>query len=123
MELNPGRVSSRVARRSPEFATPEEGAPMWFDMMAIPADAPHPGNAHRFIDYLMRPEAIARVSNHVFYANANAAAAKYLDQGPIGDPAIYPPPGVRARLYVTSPWPEDIRRYVDALWDRVKREQ
>ena len=103
-----------------DYAIPEEGAPMWFDMMAIPADAPHSGNARRFIDYLMRPEAIARVSSHVFYANANAAATKYLDQGLIGDPAIYPPPGVRARLYVTSPWPEDARRYVDALWDRVK---
>ena len=104
-----------------DYAIPEEGALMWFDMLAIPADAPHPGNAHRFIDYLMRPEVIARASNHVFYANANAAAADHVDRSLASDPAVYPPPPVRAKLYVTGPWPEDVRRFVDALWKRVKR--
>lgn len=104
-----------------DYAIPEEGALMWFDMMAIPADAPRPGNAHRFIDYLMKPEVIARVSNYVFYANANAAATRHLDPGLAGDPAVHPPPGVRKRLHVTGPWPEEVRRFADALWERVKR--
>lgn len=104
-----------------EYAIPEEGALMWFDMMAIPADAPNPGNAHRFIDYLMRPEVIARASNRVFYANANAASAKHLDPALAGDPAVYPPRRVREKLYATGPWPEEMRRFADALWKRVKR--
>ncbi len=54
------------------FSIPKEGALMWFDTLAIPADAKHPGNAHLFIDYLLRPEVAARNSNFVNYANANA---------------------------------------------------
>ena len=106
-----------------DYAIPREGAQMWFDMMAIPTDAPSPGNAHRFIDYLMRPEVIARASNHVFYANANARAAPHLDPALVRDPAVYPPPAVRARLFVTRPWPDDLRRFAAALWERVKRGQ
>lgn len=104
-----------------DYAIPEEGALMWFDMMAVPADAPHPGNAHRFMNYLMRPEVIARASNRVFYANANAAATKHLDRALAADPAVHPPPEVRKKLYVTGPWPEEVRRFADALWERVKR--
>ncbi|MDE0385446.1 MAG: polyamine ABC transporter substrate-binding protein [Defluviicoccus sp.] len=104
-----------------DYAIPPEGAQMWFDLMAIPADAPSPGNAHRFIDYLMRPEVIARASNHVFYANANAASAPHLDPALARDPAIYPPPALRAKLFVTRPWPDEVRRFAAALWERVKR--
>ncbi len=80
---------------------PDEGAQMWFDMMAIPADAPHPDNAHRFLDYVMRPEVIAKASNQVFYANGNAAATPHLKRELLEDPGIYPPPAVRKKLYVT----------------------
>ena len=103
-----------------EYVIPDEGALMWFDMMAIPADAPHPGNAHRFIDYIMRPEVIAKASNYVFYANGNAAATAHLDPELIEDPGIYPPDTARARLYVTSPYPAEVQRFVTRLWTRVK---
>lgn len=106
-----------------EYVIPDEGALMWFDMMAIPADAPHPGNAHRFIDYVMRPEVIAKASNYVFYANGNAAATALLDPALIEDPGIYPPDAVREKLYVTSPYPADVQRFVTRLWTRVKGAQ
>ncbi len=102
------------------YVIPGEGAQMWFDMMAIPADAPHPDNAHRFMDYLMRPEVIAKASNHVFYANGNAAATPHLSRELLEDPGIYPPPAVRERLYVTHPYPADTRRFVTSLWSRIK---
>ncbi|MFN3614526.1 MAG: polyamine ABC transporter substrate-binding protein, partial [Rubrimonas sp.] len=54
-----------------EYAIPQEGALMWFDNMAIPADAPNVENAHKFLDFIMRPEMIARASNYVYYANGN----------------------------------------------------
>ena len=103
-----------------DYVVPQEGALMGFDLMAIPADAPRPEYAHRFIDYLMRPEVIARASNRVFYANANAAAARHLDPRVAGDPAVYPPTEARARLFVTRPWPDEARRFATALWERVK---
>mgnify|MGYP001154533796 CR=1 FL=1 len=55
------------------YAIPKEGAIVWFDMLAIPADAPHPDNAHKFINYIMEPAVIAAISNYVAYANGNAA--------------------------------------------------
>ena len=102
------------------YAIPDEGAQMWFDMMAIPADAPHPANAHRFIDYLMRPEVIAKASNHVFFANGNAAATAHLNPELLADPGIYPPASVRDKLYVTQPYPAEVQRFMAALWSRIK---
>ncbi len=102
------------------YVIPDEGAQMWFDMMAIPADAPHPDNAHRFMDYLMRPKVIAKASNHVFYANGNAAATALLNPELPADPGIYPPASVREKLYVTHPYPANVQRFVTALWSRIK---
>ena len=105
------------------YVIPDEGAQMWFDMMAIPADASRPENAHRFIDYLMRPEVIAKASNHVLYANGNAAATALLNRELLEDPGIHPPPAVRERLYVTHPYPAEAQRFVTALWSRIKSGQ
>ena len=63
-----------------EYSIPKEGAMMWFDNMAIPADAPHVEEAHAFIDYIMRPEVIAKATNYVFYANGNIASKEFVDQ-------------------------------------------
>ena len=116
------RDRSRAAGNDGEirYVIPEDGALMWFDMMAIPADAPHPENAHRLIDYVMRPEVIARISNHVLYANANAAARPHLDPELIADPGVHPPAAVQARLFVTSPYPPTVREFVSKLWARVR---
>lgn len=102
------------------YVIPDEGAQMWFDMMAIPAGAPRPRNAHRFIDYMMRPEVIAKASNHVFYANGNAAATAHLDPELLRDKGIYPPAAVRRKLYALGFYPPEVQRFVDRLWARVK---
>ena len=102
------------------YVVPAEGAVMWFDLMAIPADAPHPEHAHRLIDYVLRPDVIAAISNHVFYANANAAARPYLDPELIADPGVHPPAEVRARLFVTSPYPPAVWEFVSGLWARIR---
>ena len=63
------------------YSVPKEGAMLWFDMLAIPADAPHPDAAHAFIDFLLRPEIIGEITNTVFYPNANAKAARFVEPG------------------------------------------
>lgn len=103
-----------------EYAIPKEGAQMWFDQMAIPADAPHPENAHIFIDYMMNPKVIAKASNYVYYANGNIDSQQYLLEDVIGDPAIYPPEETVERLFVTTPYPPDVQRVVTRAWTRVK---
>jgi putrescine transport system substrate-binding protein len=72
------------------YNTPREGSVLFFDGLFIPADAPHPDNAHLFLNYLMRPEVIAEISNYVRYANGNLAARPYLDADLLADPAVYP---------------------------------
>ena len=69
-----------------KFNIPKEGAPMWFDMIAIPKDAKHPKNAHLFLDYIMRPEVMAGISNSVAYANANKASTPLVDKEVLDNP-------------------------------------
>jgi putrescine transport system substrate-binding protein len=103
-----------------EYAIPTEGAMMWFDMLAIPRDAPHPENAHAFINYLMDPEVIAKASNYVYYANGNEASQAFLNEDVIGDPAIYPSAVARENLYVTTPYGPKEQRTVTRLWTKIK---
>lgn len=82
-----------------EYAVPDEGAMVWFDMLAIPADAPNPEAAHAFINYLMEPEVIAEVTDYVSYPNANKPATELIDAEIRDNPAIYPTPEIMARLF------------------------
>jgi len=102
------------------YSIPKEGAIMWFDFLAIPKDAPHPDAAHAFLNYILRPEVVAAISNEVYYANPNRAAPKFMDKALLEDPAVYPPSAVAARLLTeTIPTPE-IERLRTRLWTRVK---
>lgn len=103
-----------------KYVIPKEGAVVWIDNLAIPADAPHPENAHLFINYLMEPEVIAAVSNYVFYANGNAASLEFIEEGIRNDPAIYPSESVKAKLF---PDLADDRKFTRALsraWTTIK---
>ena len=80
------------------YVIPREGAVRWIDVMAIPKQARNVDNAHRLIDYLLDPKVIADITNVVNYANANAASTPLIDAAVSGDPGIYPPKTVRAKL-------------------------
>jgi putrescine transport system substrate-binding protein len=100
------------------FSIPKEGALMWFDTLAIPADAKHPDNAYRFIDYLLRPEVAARNTDFVNYANANAKATELVDEEIRDDPGIYPPPEVKARLQPNLARSAEFTRMLNRSWTR-----
>jgi len=91
---------------------------MWFDMLAIPADAPHPENAHRLIDYLMRPEVAAANTNFTRFANANAKATALIDESIRHDPGIYPTPEVQDRLKIGVVNSPDFTRALNRTWTR-----
>jgi putrescine transport system substrate-binding protein len=82
------------------YVIPKEGALVWIDMLAVPVDAPNPADAHRLIDFLMRPQVIADVTNHVYFANANLAATALLRPDVRDDPAIYPTEEQMRRLHL-----------------------
>ena len=98
------------------YRIPVEGTLIWFDTLAIPVDAPHPEAAHAFIDHMLRPEAIAELTNSVFFANANRAAGELVDAAITGDPDIYPPAEVRARLFSEQLLPLRQQRERTRIW-------
>ncbi len=83
------------------YSIPKEGALMWFDSFGIPADAPHPDNAHEFINFMLKPDIAARNSNYVYYANGNKASQPLLDK----DVAA-----IRRSIRMTRPSPSSTRR-------------
>ena len=101
------------------YAIPKQGAQMWFDQMAIPGDAKHVAEAHEFLNYIMRPEVIAKASNYVYYANGNEASKKLLEADVIDDPAVYPDAETTAKLYTTLPYDPKTQRIVTRLWTKV----
>ncbi len=103
-----------------QYVIPKEGAVRWFDLMAIPKDAPHPDNALAFIDYLMKPEVIAAITGYVGYANPNMAATALLDPEIANDPGIYPPAEVVAKLIDPVSLPETLQRERVRAWTTIK---
>lgn len=106
-----------------KYSLPREGAIMFFDMLAIPADAPHPGNALMFINYMLRPDVAAKNSSFVNYANGNAASWPLLPDKLKNDPNLYPPPAVRAKLVPNLAQPADYTRLLTRTWTRFKTGQ
>jgi len=93
---------------------------MWFDQMAVPADAPNPDLAHAFINYMMDPEGAAKASNYVYYANGNKASQPMLNEDVIGDTAVYPDAETLDNLYTVTAYPPRVQRNVTRLWTKVK---
>lgn len=102
-----------------EYAIPKEGANLWFDMLAIPADAQNVNNAYRFLNYLMRPDVIAKISNYVNYANPNLPAQSLMYENIRNNPAIYPPKGVMAKLFLNDVRPLKAQRDMTRVWTKV----
>ena len=101
------------------YSIPSQGAQMWFDMMAIPADAPHVAEAHEFINYMMKPEVIAKASDYVFYANGNKASQQFVSKDVLEDPAIYPTEDIMGKLFTISPWDPKTQRTATRLWTKI----
>jgi len=103
-----------------EYKIPKEGANLWFDMLAIPKDAPNKENAHKFVNYLLRPDVIAGITNYVAYANGNTASMKLIDKEVRENPAIYPSDEVINNLYVQQVRPLKAQRSMTRIWTGVK---
>lgn len=102
------------------YSIAKEGANLWFDMLAIPADAENVDNAHQFINYLLRPEVIAEISNYVAYANPNDKAQTLVDEAILSNPGIYPSQEVISNLYIREVRPMKIQRKMTRAWTKAK---
>ena len=103
------------------YTVPKEGALMWFDNMAIPKDAPHPEEAHAFINYMMKPEVAAKNTDFVGYPNGNLESQKHVKKEVLEDPQIYVSKDTLGRLYTITPNEADVQRALLNAWRDMKR--
>jgi putrescine transport system substrate-binding protein len=113
------RAEEAKAGVNVDYAIPAQGAQMWFDVMAIPADAPHVAEAHEFINYMLKPEVAAKATDFVSYANGNKASQAMIDKSVLENPAVYPTPEVLAKLFTVTPYDTKTQRVVTRLWTKV----
>jgi putrescine transport system substrate-binding protein len=102
-----------------DYVVPKEGSDLFYDMLVIPKDAKHPDNAHAFINYLMRPEVIAKITNYVSYANANLAALPRVDESIRTNPNIYFTDEMKPRMFAQKVLPAKINRVITREWTKV----
>lgn len=98
----------------------KEGAVMWFDQMAIPADAPNPEGAHKFLNFMMDAHNMADASNYVYYANGNLASQEFLEADITDDAGIYPTEATLKNLFTTTAYGSKEQRTVTRLWTKIK---
>ena len=102
-----------------EYVIPSEGTALWIDTLAIPARAKHPRNAHLFLNFLLRPEVIAAVSNYAQYANANASATPLVDASLRSNPSIYMSSEALAKTWLATPFEASAANVRAKLWQRL----
>lgn len=102
------------------YSIPQEGGNLWFDVLAIPADAGNVDEAHAFINYLLEPEVIAGISDYVGYANPNKYADELMDEEVRNDPGVYPAQEVLDNLFISKPLPASAQRVKTRAWTRFK---
>jgi putrescine transport system substrate-binding protein len=103
-----------------EALIPKTGGLLFFDTMVIPADAAHPGNAHKWINYILRPEVDASLTNKVFYANPNAASKKFVKPEVANNPTVFLSAGDLARMIPPDSLNNDLRRLMTRTYTSFK---
>jgi putrescine transport system substrate-binding protein len=105
------------------FTLPKEGSNITYNAFLIPASAPHPEAAHKFLNFILQPKVIAEITNDIHYGNDNLASRPYVDPSILDDPSVYPPPAVRVRLYLPLELGAGYERARTRVWTRIKTGQ
>jgi putrescine transport system substrate-binding protein len=108
------------AKLDVRFTVPKEGAAEWYDALLIPKAAPHPENAHRFLNFILDARVIASITNTIHTANDNLAANALVDPSILNDPGLYPTQEMFPRLYHTTARDADSERLLTRAWTRIK---
>ena len=115
------KFRAREANRDPvTYAAPREFTQLWFDMLAVPKDAPDPALASQFIQYVLQPDVMAAITNVVHYPNAIPASRAKVDPAVRDDPSVYPDAAVLVRSFTVAAVPEAAMRARTRVWARFK---
>jgi putrescine transport system substrate-binding protein len=102
------------------YAIPKEGALTYFDMFAMPADAKSKDAAYQFLNFLLKPDIMADISNHVYYANAVKDSTPLVNADVRDNPNVYPPADIRAKLFTLNVQSPKLDRVITRAWTKVK---
>ena len=105
------------------FTIPKEGSNITYNAFLIPASAPHRAAAHRFLNFILDGHVIAEITNDIDYGNDNLAALPFVKPEILHDPAVYPPPELRAKLYLPAELSPNYDRLRTRAWTRIKTAQ
>ena len=121
-DFNIARFRAQEGKTGQRIQTliPKTGGVVFMDVMVIPADAPHPENAHKWINYILRPEVHASLTNKVFFANPNAAARPLVKSEVANDPSVYPPEAEMRKMAMPGAVNNDIRRQMTRIYTSFK---
>lgn len=114
------RAAEAKAAFTVEYTAPKEGTQLWFDTMAIPADSPNPDGAHAFINYVLKPEVMAGISNTTQYANAVPASYPQIDAAIRDNPSVFPPAAAKAKMFTIKQVSPEVQRARTRMWTRLK---
>ena len=120
MQQSKARAAEANNGVSLTYTIPKEGAGSFFDMIAIPADAQNVESAHVFINYLMKPEVIANITNVVKFPNGNKAATPLVNAEIRNDPGIYPSEETMQKIYTFPDLPAKVQRVMTRSWTKIK---
>jgi spermidine/putrescine transport system substrate-binding protein len=120
MEYNGDIAQVMVEDEDLTYAVPTEGSNVWQDTVAIPTGAPHPENAHAFINYIMDAEAGKHIAETIQYATPMAASKALMDDKYKTNPAIFPPEEILAKCEYATYLGEDGARARDEIWTAVQ---
>lgn len=121
-DVNSARLAAEAAKKSYhiKYLIPSEGTALWFDMMAIPKDAPHPENAAKFINFVISAQEAANLTNYTSYPSAVPDAKALVRPEVLADPAVFPPPEVYRKMFVSKPMTAELTRLQNRLWAKLK---
>jgi len=110
-----GKTGQRI-----EALLPKTGALLFFDVMVIPNDASHPGNAHKFINYILKPEVHATLTNKVFYANPNKESRKFIKPEVANNPTVFLSDAELRKMVAPDAIANDLRRLMTRTYTSFK---
>ncbi|CAE6755910.1 polyamine ABC transporter substrate-binding protein [Paraburkholderia haematera] len=121
-DVNSARLAAEGAHKPyhVKYVIPDGGTAIWFDMMAIPKDAPHPEAALKWINFVLSEKESANLTNDTSYPSAVPSSQHLVNPNVLADPAVFPPPEVYRRLIVGKPMPAELQRLQNRLWAKLK---
>jgi putrescine transport system substrate-binding protein len=117
------RAAEAKAPFTVEYTAPKEGTQLWFDTMAIPADAPNPDGAHAFINFVLKPEVMAGISNTTQYANAVPGSLPLVEAAIRDNPSVFPSAEAKTKMFTIQRVSPAAQRARTRMWTKIKSGQ